>query len=110
MGSYTPAEVSGEVAELYIPHHRDSVAAYQYIILPDVSSDQAASVNGSVRIIRNDSSVQAAEINGIVYITAYRPDTVAITGARQFDISDPGIYMLTPSGDGFAVLSAIPGL
>ena len=101
MGSYTPAEVHGEVMQLYIPHPQRSTSSYQYIILPDVSPDQAAAFNTdrALRIIRNDETVQAAEIDGTFYITAYSPARIDLTDTRRLNITTPGVYILPSEGD-----------
>lgn len=101
MGSYTPRTVEGEVVSLYIRHPQGAPASYQYLLLPAVSADRAASFpTDDIHVLCNKETMQAVEIGNRFYITAYEQGKIRLADNLLLEIETPGIYMLTP-GDGF---------
>lgn len=94
MGSYAPQTVEGEVVSLYIRHPQQSLATYQYLILPASSAEQTANFRtDDIRILRNDETLQAVEAGDILYVTAYKAGSYRLSDKITLDIEKPGVYM-----------------
>lgn len=98
MQMYTPQEVKGEVATIYLKHGvAPKQGTYQYLILPEKNKEDVETFNLSdIRILRNDAAVQAVYTGKYetCWVAAYQPVQLTVTSGLTLDIRTPGIYMI----------------
>ena len=97
--------VSEEVFMLWFDHgNRPNNAAYQYIVVPDVSEQElreTSSNNRDIEIISNTSDVQAVKNNklGIYQLAFYKAGEVEISKGFKFRMDSQGMAMLKIQGN-----------
>ncbi len=97
--------VSEEVFMLWFDHgKRPNNAAYQYIVVPDVSEqelNETSSDNRNIEILSNSSDIQAVKNNklGICQLAFYRAGEVEISDGFKFRMDSQGMAMLKMQGN-----------
>lgn len=103
--------VSEEVFMLWFDHgDRPRNAAYQYIVVPDVSEQElteTSSNNRNVEIISNTADIQAVKNNklGICQLAFFRAGEVEISDGFNFRMDSQGMAMLKMQGSRIEELS-----
>lgn len=109
MGTYAPQTVEGETISLWIEHTPGETDSYQYLILPVSSEKEVAEFPlNEIRVLRNDEKIQVVSIENKYYMTAYEKETVRLDDRLQIEVETPGIYQISPSGDGWRIEAADP--
>lgn len=97
MGTYPPADITGETVSLYIKHGTSPKnGSYGYFILPNSTRQEVESFDTSViHIVRNDPSVQAVLLpkKDIVFIAAQEPVQIKLDDGFEINIREVGIYL-----------------